>query len=87
MSRNDTTPWKKTACILCSLNCGLEVQLGGEAREGEAQAHLDAGDPLPEGVGVAGGDVDLVNCTLAGNEATAYGGGVGLFGGVPADRR
>ncbi|WP_134620848.1 hypothetical protein, partial [Pseudomonas aeruginosa] len=24
-----TTPspqWKKTACILCSLNCGLEVQ-------------------------------------------------------------
>lgn len=25
-----TTEWKKTACILCSLNCGLEVQTGGE---------------------------------------------------------
>ncbi len=24
---NETTPWKKTACIFCSLNCGLEVQL------------------------------------------------------------
>jgi anaerobic selenocysteine-containing dehydrogenase len=23
------TPWKKTACILCSLNCGLEVQTEG----------------------------------------------------------
>ena len=22
--------WQPTACILCSLNCGLEVQLGGE---------------------------------------------------------
>ena len=22
-------PWKKTACILCSLNCGLEVQTDG----------------------------------------------------------
>ena len=21
--------WHKTACILCSLNCGIEVQLGG----------------------------------------------------------
>ncbi len=28
MSHNDD--WKKTACILCSLNCGLEVQTGGE---------------------------------------------------------
>jgi anaerobic selenocysteine-containing dehydrogenase len=30
MNRKDDIPWKKTACILCSLNCGLEVQLGGE---------------------------------------------------------
>ena len=22
--------WKKTACVLCSLNCGVEVQLGGD---------------------------------------------------------
>lgn len=25
-----TEPWQKTACILCSLNCGLEVQTGGD---------------------------------------------------------
>jgi anaerobic selenocysteine-containing dehydrogenase len=25
-----TAEWKKTACILCECNCGLEVQLGGE---------------------------------------------------------
>src|SRR3954453_22820394 len=24
------TEWKRTACILCECNCGLEVQLGGE---------------------------------------------------------
>jgi anaerobic selenocysteine-containing dehydrogenase len=24
-----TVQWQPTACILCSLNCGLEVQLGG----------------------------------------------------------
>lgn len=28
MPHQDT--WKKTACILCSLNCGLEVQTGGD---------------------------------------------------------
>ncbi|MFN0120257.1 MAG: molybdopterin-dependent oxidoreductase [Blastocatellia bacterium] len=33
MSATDTTPaaeqWRPTACILCSLNCGLEIQTGG----------------------------------------------------------
>jgi anaerobic selenocysteine-containing dehydrogenase len=24
-----TDPWKKTACILCECNCGIEVELGG----------------------------------------------------------
>ena len=23
----DAAEWKKTACILCSVNCGIEVQL------------------------------------------------------------
>lgn len=26
MSAPENTPWKKTACIICSINCGLEVQ-------------------------------------------------------------
>jgi anaerobic selenocysteine-containing dehydrogenase len=26
---NDTTAWKKTACIICALNCGLEIKTEG----------------------------------------------------------
>ncbi len=29
MSTTDLLPWKKTACIICALNCGLEVQTEG----------------------------------------------------------
>jgi anaerobic selenocysteine-containing dehydrogenase len=30
MSAVETGDWKKTACILCAVNCGLEVQTSGE---------------------------------------------------------
>ncbi len=30
MTSLDSTPWKKTACIICALNCGLEVQTEGK---------------------------------------------------------
>jgi len=30
MSETTDAAWHKTACILCSVNCGLEVQTGGE---------------------------------------------------------
>src|SRR5512141_2362019 len=29
MDTAGSAPWKKTACILCSVNCGLEVQTSG----------------------------------------------------------
>ncbi len=29
MSTTDSLPWKKTACIICALNCGLEAQTEG----------------------------------------------------------
>jgi anaerobic selenocysteine-containing dehydrogenase len=29
MSATESTEWKKTACILCAVNCGLEVQTDG----------------------------------------------------------
>lgn len=29
-SQQNAEHWRKTACILCSLNCGLEVQTGGD---------------------------------------------------------
>ena len=28
-TESDTGDWKKTACILCAVNCGLEVQTSG----------------------------------------------------------
>lgn len=28
MSTSDTDEWKKTACIICSLNCGLDIKTG-----------------------------------------------------------
>ena len=27
-----TTQWHRTACILCSINCGIEVRLDGRRR-------------------------------------------------------
>jgi anaerobic selenocysteine-containing dehydrogenase len=30
MNKRSQPTWRKTACILCECNCGLEVQLGGE---------------------------------------------------------
>lgn len=29
MSATESAGWKKTSCILCSVNCGLEVQTDG----------------------------------------------------------
>lgn len=29
MSQTDQSEWRKTGCILCSLNCGLEIKTGG----------------------------------------------------------
>ena len=41
------TDWQKTACILCSLNCGLEVQVGGP--DGRHLAKIK-GDTRPSGL-------------------------------------
>src|SRR5690606_8363553 len=29
LATDAASPWKKSACILCSINCGIEVQLDG----------------------------------------------------------
>ncbi len=41
--------WKKTACILCSLNCGLEVKLGGENNRHIVKVKGDKDHPLSQG--------------------------------------
>lgn len=46
MTIND---WKKTACILCSLNCGLEVKTGGQFEREILQVRGDKNHPVSQG--------------------------------------
>ena len=41
--------WKKTACILCSINCGIEVQLGGEHDRHIVRVRGDDAHPASRG--------------------------------------
>jgi anaerobic selenocysteine-containing dehydrogenase len=50
MSQTATqTDWHQTACILCSLNCGLEVQLGGENGREFVRVKGDKAHPASQG--------------------------------------
>ncbi|HKY91418.1 MAG TPA: molybdopterin-dependent oxidoreductase [Nevskiaceae bacterium] len=42
-------PWKKTACILCSVNCGIEVQTGGENHRHITKIRGDDAHPASQG--------------------------------------
>jgi len=46
MSTTETGDWKKTACILCAVNCGLEVQTSGERI---VRIRGDKANPVSEG--------------------------------------
>ena len=41
--------WKKTACILCECNCGIEVQLGGEGGRHLVKIRGDKDHPSSQG--------------------------------------
>ncbi|MBI5067146.1 MAG: molybdopterin-dependent oxidoreductase [Deltaproteobacteria bacterium] len=41
--------WKKTACILCECNCGLEVMLGGEGGRHLVKVRGDRAHPASQG--------------------------------------
>lgn len=49
MAETTEAGWRKTACILCSLNCGLEVQLGGEDGRRIARVRGDKAHPVSQG--------------------------------------
>ena len=51
MSTPDTTAsdWKKTSCILCSLNCGLEAQVGGPDGRSILKTRGDSDHPISAG--------------------------------------
>ena len=46
---NEKGDWKKTACILCECNCGIEVQLGGEDGRRLARIRGDKAHPSSRG--------------------------------------
>jgi len=41
--------WKKTACILCECNCGLEAQIGGEGKRHFSRIRGDKAHPASQG--------------------------------------
>ena len=45
----DATEWKRTACILCECNCGLEVLLGGEGGRHLVKLRGDKAHPSSRG--------------------------------------
>jgi anaerobic selenocysteine-containing dehydrogenase len=49
MAPEATTEWRKTACILCSLNCGLEVQVGGADGRHIVKIKGDRDHPVSQG--------------------------------------
>ena len=44
-----TGQWHKTACILCSLNCGLEVHTGGPDGRRIVKIKGDRDHPVSQG--------------------------------------
>lgn len=48
-STETTTQWQPTACILCSLNCGLEVQVGGADRRHIERIRGNRAHPASQG--------------------------------------
>ena len=46
---SETSDWKKTACILCECNCGIEVQLGGEDGRHFTRIRGDKAHPASRG--------------------------------------
>ena len=49
MSGKPNASWQKTSCILCSLNCGLEVQTGGEDGRSILKVRGDDAHPTSKG--------------------------------------
>jgi anaerobic selenocysteine-containing dehydrogenase len=49
MSTSPTDEWKKTACMICALNCGLEVQTGGANGRHIVRIRGDKAHPISQG--------------------------------------
>jgi anaerobic selenocysteine-containing dehydrogenase len=49
LDRQDAAVWKPSACILCECNCGIEVQLGGDAGRRLTKVRGDKAHPASSG--------------------------------------
>ncbi len=49
MADGDKGEWQKTACIICALNCGLEVQTGGQGGRHIVKTRGDKAHPVSKG--------------------------------------
>ncbi len=49
MNDGERGEWQKTACIICALNCGLEVQTGGEGGRRITRIRGDKAHPVSQG--------------------------------------
>ena len=49
MPETSSAEWQKTACILCSLNCGIEVQVGGPGGRHLSKIKGDRDHPVSRG--------------------------------------
>jgi anaerobic selenocysteine-containing dehydrogenase len=49
MDASGTDTWRKTACIICALNCGLEVLTGGEGGRHITKIRGDKAHPVSKG--------------------------------------
>jgi anaerobic selenocysteine-containing dehydrogenase len=49
MTVTATTPWRKTACILCSINCGIEIQLDETTAKIIERVRGDRSHPVSQG--------------------------------------
>jgi anaerobic selenocysteine-containing dehydrogenase len=50
MNTTESLPWKKTACIICALNCGLEVQTEAQSGVGRIiRIRADKAHPVSQG--------------------------------------
>ena len=49
LAESPKTEWKKSACILCSLNCGIDVQVGGPGNRHLTKIKGDKSHPVSQG--------------------------------------
>ena len=70
-----TEVWHQTACILCSVNCGIEIRLGGEDGRRFERIRGDKAHLTSQGCAVA--EIEITDTLQAGHVSLPNGFGLG----------